>query len=288
MRLRLSVYPDCFLELYKASQGGDVGLSFADFGESLLDLARNEFGPGVSNSQILDFCKKLHIRDLALAQACSRGSVIAWERFLHRYREKLYAAALMLARDESVARELTDSISGDLFGLATAGTEVRGSKLASYTGRGSLDSWLKAVLTHAYVDRYRSERRVVSLDCHLDALKSFCVTESAGTENADPRLGEAIKEAFLQCHPEKRFLLAAYFFDSRTLAEIAVTLGVHESTVSRRMDRTLRELRHGIRRSLRKRGMTMREVEESFQSDVRTLSLDVRRYLAPDINLVRE
>lgn len=172
------MYPDCFLEFYKAAEGEEVGLSFADFVQCLLDLGRNEFGPDASKSQILAFCKKLHIRDLALAQACSRGSAVAWDRFLHRYRDRLYAAALVLARDESVAGELADSMSGDLFGCASA-AQIRSSKLASYTGRGSLDGWLKAVLTHTYVDRYRSSRRIVSLDRHLDSLKSFCIGEAA-------------------------------------------------------------------------------------------------------------
>jgi RNA polymerase sigma-70 factor (ECF subfamily) len=128
----------------------------------------------------------------------------------------------------------------------------------------------------------------VSLDRHIESLKFFYTGEAVEGAAADPRLNDAIKEAFLRCHPDKRFLLAAYFFDNRTLAEIAAMLGVHESTVSRRMNRTLRELRNGIARGLRKRGMTMRQAQESLQSDVRTLSLDLRRHLLPGINMVGE
>jgi RNA polymerase sigma-70 factor (ECF subfamily) len=239
------------------------GAQLADFAECLLEVGRNEFGPGASTAQILDFCKKLHLKDLALAQACSRGSTIAWEWFLDRYRDRLYAAALVLARDESVACELADSISGDLFCCAD-NAKLQASKLASYTGRGSLDGWLKAVLTHAYVDRYRSSRRMVSLDRHLDSLKSCCLRETAEHTAADARLDDAVKEAFLQCDPEKRFLLATYFFDNRTLVEIAAAW---ES----RIDCQQR-----------------RQIEELFQSDVCSLSLDVRRHLFPDIDLVRE
>lgn len=85
-----------------------------------------------------------------------------------------------------------------------------------------------------------------------------------------------------------RFLLASYFFDNRTLAEIALTLGVHESTVSRRLNRTLRGLRNGITRSLRKQGVTKPQIEELLQTDIRGVSFDVRRHLFPDIDLVRE
>lgn len=280
------MYPDCFLELYKLAEGEDVGLSFADFAECLSHLSRNELGPDAAWPQAVDFCRKLHLKDLALARACSEQSEVAWERFWERYRNRLYSAALVLARDESVASDLADSITGDLFGCSAERSGIRCSKLLSYTGRGSLDNWLKAVLTHTYVDRYRSERRVVSLDCRLDSLKSVCISEAAEITAPDPRLNDAIREAFLRCHPKKRFLLAAYFFDNRTLAEIAVMLGVHESTVSRRMNRAFRELRKGIVRGLRRRGMTTRQVEESLHNDVRTLSLDVRSYLLPGINLV--
>lgn len=280
------MYRDCLRELYEASEGEDIGLSFADFVQCLLDLGRNELGPDISRSQAIDFCSKLHLKDLALAQACSRGIAVAWERFVCRYRGRLYAAALVLVKDEPLARELSDSISGDLFGSGARDGDMRIPKLASYTGRGSLDAWLKAVLTHAYVDRYRSERRVVSLERHLDSLKSL-VSEGVERSTGDPRLNDAIKEAFLQCRAEKRFLLAAYFFDKKTLAEIAGTLKVHESTVSRRLNRTLHELRKSIACSLRKRGMSMREIQELLQTDVRSLSLDVRGLL-PNTNLVRE
>lgn len=280
------MYPDSLLELYEASEGEDIGLSFADFAQCLLDLGQTELGPAISRSQAIDFCKKLHLKDLALAQACSRRIAVAWERFISLYRERLYAAALVLVKDESLARELSDSISGDLFGSVARAGDLRIPKLASYTGRGSLDGWLRAVLTHAYLDRYRSERRLVSLERHLDSLK--CVVSEGGERStADPRLSDAIKEAFLQCHPERRFLLAAYFFDHKTLAEIAGTLEVHESTVSRRLNRTLHELRKGIARGLRNRGMSSREIQELMQTDVRNLSLDVRNLL-PNTNLVRE
>lgn len=282
------MYPDCFLELYKASEAEDVGLSFAEFAQCLLDLSRNELGPAIRWPQALDYCKKLHVKDLALAQACSHGNVQAWERFQQQYRERLYTAALVLARDEIVACELADSISGDLFGCGTGESDNCKSKLASYAGRGSLDSWLKAILTHAYVDRYRSERRVVSLDRHLESLRSLCAGDTTERTSADPRLNGAIKEAFLQCQPENRFLLAAYFFDNRTLADIAMALGVHESTVSRRMNRIIRKLRKDIKCSLRKRGMTMPQIEELFRGDVRTVSLDVRKQLLQEINLARE
>jgi RNA polymerase sigma-70 factor (ECF subfamily) len=266
------VYPDYFAELYGASQAKDVGLSFAEFAETLLSLGRAHLSPGAARHQALAFYRTLHLRDLALARACCLGIDVAWEYFIHRYRERLYAAALVLARNESIARELADSIAGDLFDSAA---EIRSSKLASYAGRGSLDGWLKAVLTHAYIDQYRCERRVVSLDCHRDFLNAICIGDGVARA-ADPRLNEAMEEACRERSPEERFLLSSYFFDRRTLAEIGGMLGVHESTISRRMDRLLRGLRMGITRNLRAKGMSRRQIDELLRADVQTLNLDLR------------
>jgi RNA polymerase sigma-70 factor (ECF subfamily) len=209
-----------------------------------------------------------HQADLDLAQACCRGNPQAWECFSQLYRQRLYAAALTISHDVSIARELVDSLYGDMFA----------SKLKSYSGRGSLEGWLRAVLSRAYVDRYRSQRRVVSLDERLLAMAGEIVEPLA----VDPRLNDAVKEAFLVLPAEDRYLLAVCFFDQKTLAQVALILGVHESTVSRRLDRLIKRLRSQITRRLRDKGMTLRQVEESLATDVRDLTLDLRSQLVQE------
>ena len=59
------------------------------------------------------------MEELALARACAAGNEAAWDVFLVRYREKLYDAARSIAPNESVARELADSLYADLFGTGT-------------------------------------------------------------------------------------------------------------------------------------------------------------------------
>lgn len=285
------LYPPFFLELYEVSEASDIGLDFAHFAEALLTISGQFLPAKASDRQITQFYSNLHLKDLALAQACSRGSALAWERFLCRYREKLYAAALVITRNDWAARELSGSLSGDLFPNQEGAHESPYSKLASYSGRGSLEGWLKAVLAHAYVDRYRSERRIVSLDQRLTAIGNACLTQPAmqgSTAQFTTELRLAIEEACMERTAEQRFLLAAYFFDEWSLAEIAKRLGVHESTVSRRMDRILRELRASITRNLRKLGMSPRQIAESLQADVRDLPFEISGALLRGIDLARE
>ena len=53
-------------------------------------------------------------------------------------------------------------------------------------------------------------------------------------------------------------VLSAYYLDGRTLAEIARMLGVHESTISRKLDKLAKLLRKQILAGLTKRGMSRR------------------------------
>ncbi len=270
-----------------------MGLSFSEFAEALATIGQRFLAPEADERQIVQFYRKLHLQDLALAQACSRGHAAAWERFHSRYRERLYSAALALARNEAVARELADSLGGELFGCGEGAT----GKLASYSGRGSLEGWLKAVLAHTYVDRFRSQKREVRLDERLEAIGAACLSQGAAPQGepqygseayATRRLHAAIEEACGERTPEQRFLLAAYFFDGWSLAEIAHRLGVHESTASRRMDRLLRDLRRSITTSLRQRGVSARQIEETMRRGVEELPFEMRGLLLRGIDLARD
>ena len=59
-------------------------------------------------------------------------------------------------------------------------------------------------------------------------------------------------------------------------------LGVHESTISRRVEKLASTLRKKILDRLGKRGMSRRQAEEALEADVRDLAVDVRRHLAQE------
>ena len=81
---------------------------------------------------------------------------------------------------------------------------------------------------------------------------------------------------------EDRMVLAAYYLDGRTLAEIARMLGVHESTISRKVDKLAKSLRKKILAGMMQQGMARRQAEEALEVDVRDLQVDIRRSLAQD------
>jgi RNA polymerase sigma-70 factor (ECF subfamily) len=223
----------------------------------------------------------LRVEELALARACAAGHNSAWEIFLTRYREKLYQSALRIAREDSAARDLADTLYAELYGTSTRDGE-RVSKLASFTGRGSLEGWLRTVLAQEFVNRYRRIKRLVSLDEESEDGSQFAAPEPEPVTPADSRLESATHAALASLSSEDRVVLAAYYLDGRTLAEIARMLGVHESTISRKVDKLAKALRKKILAGMVQQGMARRQAEEALEVDVRDLRLDIRRSLTQE------
>ncbi|MGA8492911.1 MAG: sigma-70 family RNA polymerase sigma factor [Terriglobales bacterium] len=268
-------------EIYEKSKGKDFGLTRAQFDSVLGEIARKYLPADAAHHEVCELYASLRTEELALARACAAGHEHAWEVFLTRYREKLYDIAGYITRESSAARELADSIYAELYGTATRDGE-RTSKLASYTGRGSLEGWLRTVMVQEHVNRYRRQRRLVSLDEETEDGMQLATPESESAIVVDPRVEAAIDEVLAALPAEDRFVLASYFLDERTLAEIARTLGVHESTISRKVDKLAKLLRKHILAALCRRGMSRRQAQEAIEVDVRDLRVNIRSRLTQE------
>jgi RNA polymerase sigma-70 factor (ECF subfamily) len=274
--------------LYERSRAGSYGFSAEQFTAIIDEILRKyvSSNPGSNAGQHADFCAALRLEELALARACAAGNEPAWEAFISRYRQKLHSMALHITRDGAHAAELADSLFADLYGVnVRAG--VRNSKLVFYTGRGSLEGWLRTVMAQEFINRYRKQKRTVSLEEQLEEGVQFAAADpELPLDNIDHssgrRLEAATDEALAELSAEDRFTLASYYLDGRTLADIARTIGLHESSVSRRLDRLAIGLRKRILAELRTRGMSHAEAAEALEIDVRDLQLNLRSRLAQD------
>lgn len=276
-----SVVNDLLADLYAKGGCEKIGLSRESFSAILCDVGVKQATSSTSEADLRAFFLTLRIDELALARACAAGSDPAWEVFMTRYREKLHLSALRIAREDSAARELADTLYADLYGTNIR-DGVRVSKLASYTGRGSLEGWLRTVLSQEYVNRYRRTKRLVSLDEESEEGVQFRAPQPDPVSPADQRVAHATDEALAALSAEDRTVLSAYYLDGRTLAEIARMLGVHESTISRKIDKLAKSLRKQIAAALVRRGMSRRQAEEALEVDVRDLQVDIRRTLAQE------
>jgi RNA polymerase sigma-70 factor, ECF subfamily len=213
--------------------------------------------------------------DLSLVRACLEGDAEAWDIVLSRYRSRVLAFAMSFAKNEPAAQEIASAVWADLYGTQEDGSGRRNSKLASYSGRGSLDGWLRTLVAQAYIDRFRKERRFVS----LDESGPWGQMEETSFQTVDLRLEHALDRALSELSGEQRLILAAHFLDGRSFSEIGRMLGLHESSVSRRSNKSIAFLRRRTGHYLRAAGMSMREVEEAMRGDVSQISLDVRKRL---------
>jgi RNA polymerase sigma-70 factor (ECF subfamily) len=268
-------------EIYEKSRSEEFGLTRQQFDGVLQEIARKYLPADAAQNDMRDLYASLRAEELALARACAAGHEHAWEVFLTRYREKLYDIAGYITKESSAARELADSVYAELYGTATRDGQ-RTSKLASYTGRGSLEGWLRTVMAQEHINRYRRQRRLVSLDEETEEGSQFATPDSEPAIAVDPRVEAATDEVLLALPSEDRFVLASYFLDGRTLAEIARTLGVHESTISRKLDKLAKSLRKQILASLGRRGMSRRQAQEALEVDVRDLRVNIRSRLAQE------
>ncbi len=173
---------------------------------------------------------------------------------MQRYRPIVYAAARALAADESTVREIADSLWAELYGLNERDGERR-SLLSYFHGRSSLATWLRAVVSQRHVDRWRERRRLQPLDD--ERARELPADGSADPASSDPDrprrvtlMRDVVRGAIGRLGANDRMRLAAYYLDRRTLAEIGRTLGEHESTVSRKLEKTRRDLKKEIEREL--------------------------------------
>ena len=236
-------------------------------------------GIGASAAEKAAFLESLKLDDLMLARACALGNERAWEIFLTRYREVLYRAAYAIAKNESAGRDLADSLYADLYGMAESG--VRRSRLDSFMGRGSLAGWLRTVLAQRYVDGYRKTRREESLEEQdIERLPIASALDPAPT--APPHLdllARSVSLVLSSMNGDERFLLASYYLDGHALWQIAKLYAVHESTISRRLDRLAHKLRKALLNELQKAGLSRRAAQEALETDVRDIELNVRKLL---------
>jgi RNA polymerase sigma-70 factor (ECF subfamily) len=278
------------------------GVTEREFAERLAAIfARNGNSSGSKGADAADssssFISNMRAGEMCLAIACEKGDESAWRAFDSEYRHTMQGAARALTKDEAEAEDLTQFVFGELYGVRLDG-DRRLSKLAHYSGRGSLGGWLRAVVYQAFIDRKRQTSRFEQVEevAEFDRLANEAPAHVNGRLSApiaqpddidDARLRQATEEAMTQAFAEiearDRLLLNYYYFDDLTLREIGLMMGVHEATISRWLAKAQREVKRKTEEILqRSYGLRRAEVSECLQIAAQT-ELDVRRLIV-DVN----
>lgn len=254
--------------------------------------------PRASAKAIVDFIDQLQADDLCLAIACERGEARAWNDLVERYSPTVRSAARSAAGNEDAAEDLAQSIWAELHGLRVREDGRPASKLAYYSGRGSLAGWLRAVVSQLAVDQHRKQSRLVQTedDADFDRLGAIigAANESpvAGPATLNPEdalsnklerveMEKALANSIDEMSAEDRLLVKLYYFDNLRLREAGAVLGVHEATASRRLTRIHSDLRQRVQDILvQERGWTKSETETSFAEIALHMESDIEPLLA--------
>lgn len=254
--------------------------------------------PDSNDQAIAEFLDQLQAGDLCLVIACERGNGAAWTDLVERYSTTVRSAARSAAGSEDTAEDLTQSIWAELHGLRLREDGRPASKLAYYSGRGSLAGWLRAVVSQLAVDQHRKLARLVQTedDAEFDRIaadgsddKEFAGRPSStpNPENslthklAGAEMERALASAIQDMDDEDRLLVKLYYFDNLRLREAGAVLGVHEATASRRLARVHTELRQRVEQILTKEhGWTSSETKTAFAEVALHLDTDLEPLLA--------
>jgi RNA polymerase sigma-70 factor (ECF subfamily) len=184
--------------------------------------------------------------DLYLACACAtrvRGAVEAFDRaYLTQVGAYLVRQRPTPAFVDDVRQEVRDKL--------FVGGDGASPKIAEYSGKGALASWLRVVALRVAANLRRQPSPAAG-DCReLDR----AATDNTEMDYEEARyrkaFDEALRDAVTALDDEQRRILRRHFADGRTLDALAVELDVHRATVARRLAAARAALRREARRRL--------------------------------------
>ena len=257
--------------------------------------------PDASADDINAFINGMQADDLCLIIACEQNDDNAWSELVERFTPTVRSAARTASSNEDAAEDLAQSIWAELYGLRSSKDGKRSTKLAYYSGRGSLAGWLRAVVGQLAVDTYRKQSRLVQTeeDADLDRLARELpsgatgqIAVSAGLNNpeqvianrlASSDMQAALERAMKELNAEDRLLVKLYYFDGLRLREAGAVLGVHEATASRRLTRIHGDLKKRVSQILIEEiGWSQTETERSFSEIAQHLEADLETLLTKE------
>jgi RNA polymerase sigma-70 factor (ECF subfamily) len=249
-----------------------------------------------ADQSVAKFIDELQADDLCLIVACERGNETAWSDLVERFTPTVRSAARSASSNEDGAQDLAQSIWAELYGLRARADGKPASKLAYYSGRGSLAGWLRAVVAQLAVDQHRKQSRTVQTedDSDFDRLtrggddgkELYLATAAPNPEEAmsdklaGAEMQAALARSIKELSDDDRLLVKLYYFDGLRLREAGSILGVHEATASRRLTRIHGELRDRVERILTDLGWTKTETEGAFAKVALHLEADLEPLLA--------
>lgn len=250
------------------------------------------------HADIKEFIDDIRADDLCLILACEKGDEKAWEDLVANFDSTVKFAARKMSANNEDAEDLASSIWAELYGLRQDADGNKKSKLAYYSGRGSLAGWLRAVVSQLAVDQYRKQSKFVQIEESRD-FENLAEESSNHTgndlvvhhaDNPEELLTEkqtaddvskALQTAIAKLEAEDRLILKLYYFDELKLKDIAASFDYHEATASRKLARVQMEIRKTVEKTLREHhGWSESEVKRYLSETAAKLGVNLEKMFA--------
>jgi RNA polymerase sigma-70 factor, ECF subfamily len=169
--------------------------------------------------------------DDKLVRAAQRGDMSAFEELVARHRDKIYARAFSMMRNEEEAVDLSQE------------AWVKGwQRLKQFQGESSFGTWMTRIVINLCLDQLRKHKRqrnesIEAMDEESGGVERqmpvVTVNPTAGLERAEMR--QRIDKALGQLSYEHRTVMVLHEFEEMEYKQIAKTMGCSIGTVMSRL-----------------------------------------------------
>src|SRR6476646_5715126 len=176
--------------------------------------------------------------DQALVKAAQGGDMGAFEELVARHRDKIYARAFSMMRNEEEAVDLSQE------------ARVKGwQRLKQFQGESSFGTWMTRIVINLCLDQLRKHKRqrtesIEAMDEDSGGVERqmpvVTVNPTAGLERAELR--QRIDRALGQLSYEHRTVMVLHEFEQMEYKEIAKAMGCSIGTIMSRLFYARRKL----------------------------------------------
>ena len=166
----------------------------------------------------------------------------AFQLTLARYQDKVYRLCCALLRDPSAAE---DAAQESLVRIWKA--------IGGYDGRASLSTWIYTITRNRCLSAIERRRELASLSDEAIAAEAEAQAQTFGAGDDEPQQGAALLRELVDLLPERyRRTLTLFYYQDRSVSEVARMLGMPEGTVKTNLSRA----RAALAEQLRRRGLS--------------------------------
>src|SRR5712692_4641808 len=171
------------------------------------------------------------VSDEKLVRGSQKGDMVAFEELLARHRDKIFARAFSMMRNENEALDLSQE------------AWVKGwQRLRQFQGESSFATWMTRIVINLCLDQLRKHQRQRAESIEVLNEESggverqmpvVTVNPTAGLERSELR--QRIDKALAQLSYEHRTALVLHEFEEMEYKQIAKTMGCSIGTVMSRL-----------------------------------------------------